>query len=304
MLFSIEQGIFIVSNICIKEAHLMKRKMTKKVLLAFREFLYEEEKSQATINKYMCDLKKLMMFMGEQEITKSRMIEYKEYLRENKQYKTSSINSFLVAANRLFEYLGWHDLRVKTYKIQQKVFLPENKDISKEEYKRLVRTAKSLGKHRTAMILQTICATGIRVSELSAITVSGVKRGMVEICCKGKIRQILIPRSLQVKLLHFIRKNGVRRGTVFCTKNGNAIDRTSIWREMKKLCGQARVKEDKVFPHNLRHLFAKSFYEINKDIAKLADVLGHSNIETTRIYIKSSFVEHRKQLELMDLILR
>lgn len=282
----------------------MKRKIKGKLLLDYRDFLYEEEKSQATINKYMCDLKKLMIFMGGQEITKSRMIEYKEYLRNNKQYKTSSINSFLVAANRLFEYLGWHDLRVKTYKIQKEVFLPENKDISKEEYKRLVRTASSLGKYKTAMILQTICATGIRVSELSAITVSGVKKGMVEICCKGKIRQVLIPRSLQLKLLHFIRKNVVKKGSVFCTKNGKAVDRTSIWREMKKLCGQAGVKEDKVFPHNLRHLFAKSFYEINKDIAKLADVLGHSNIETTRIYIKSSFVEHRKQLELMDLILR
>lgn len=282
----------------------MERKMTEKVLLEFKEFLYEEEKSQATINKYMCDLKKLMIFMGGQEITKSRMIEYKEYLRKNKQYKTSSINSFLVAANRLFEYLGWHDLRVKTYKIQKEVFLPENKDISKEEYKRLVRTASSLGKNKTAMMLQTICATGIRVSELSAITVSGVKKGMVEICCKGKIRQVLIPRSLQVKLLHFIRQNGVKRGTVFCTKSGRAVHRTSIWREMKRLCEQAGVKKDKVFPHNLRHLFAKSFYEINKDIAKLADVLGHSSIETTRIYIKSSFVEHRKQLELLDLILR
>ena len=282
----------------------MKRKIKGKVLLDYRKFLYEEEKSQATINKYMCDLKKLMIFMGEQEITKSRMVEYKEYLRKTKQYKTSSINSFLVAANRLFEYLGWHDLRVKTYKIQQEVFLPENKDISKEEYKRLVRTANSLGKYKTAMILQTICATGIRVSELSSITVSDVKKGMVEICCKGKIRQILIPRSLQLKLLHFIRKNGVKKGSVFCSMSGKAVHRTSIWREMKKLCKQAGVKEDKVYPHNLRHLFAKSFYEINKDIAKLADVLGHSSIETTRIYIKSSFVEHRKQLELMDLILR
>lgn len=279
----------------------MERKITGELLQDYKRHLYEEEKSQATINKYMCDLKKLKLFMGEEEITKSRMISYKEYLKD-KRYKTSSINSFLVAGNRLFEYLGWHDLRVKTYKIQQNVFLPENKDLSKEEYKRLVKTAVCEGRVRTAVILQTICATGIRVSELSAITVAGVKKGVVEICCKGKLRYILIPRSLQVKLLHYIRKNGLKRGSVFQTQTGKAVDRTRIWREMKRLCRQANVKEDKVYPHNLGHLFAKSFYEINKDIAKLADMLGHSSIDTTRIYIKSSFKEHRKQLEVMDLI--
>lgn len=278
------------------------KKVTETILKAYQEHLLEEEKSQATIDKYMCDLKKLVQFMGDEEITKLRMIEYKTHLRENQKYKTSSINSFLVAANRLFEYLGWYELRVKTYKIQKEVFVPENKDLTKEEYKRLVRTAGKQGKKRMAMILQSICATGIRVSELPFITVSSVKKGMAEIYCKGKQRQILIPRSLQVALLHYIRTNGIKNGMVFRTSSGKAVDRTCIWREMKQLCEEANVSKDKVFPHNLRHLFAKCFYQSNRDIAKLADILGHSNIETTRIYIKTSCMEHRKELDSIDLI--
>lgn len=280
----------------------MARKITEKTLLEYREHLYEEEKSRATINKYMCDLKKLKDYVGEQELTKLLVIGYKEHLRKDGKYKTSSINSFLVAANRLFEYLGWFDLRIKTFKIQNEAFVPESRELSKEEYKKLVRTAKGLGKERTALILQTICATGIRVSELSAITAAAVKRGTVTIYNKGKERQILIPRGLQVKLLGYMRKRGIRQGIVFRTSKGNAVDRTSIWRDMKKLCGKAGVNEEKVFPHNLRHLFARTFYRMGRDIAKLADILGHSNIETTRIYLKESGNEHRRQLESMRLL--
>lgn len=280
----------------------MARKITEKTLLEYREYLYEEEKSQATISKYMCDLKKLQDYVGKQEITKALVIEYKEHLRKDGKYKTSSINSFLVAANRLFEYLGWFDLRVKTFKIQNKAFVPESRELSKEEYKKLVWTAKRLGRERIALILQTICATGIRVSELSSITAVTVKKGAVTIYNKGKERQILIPRDLQVKLLGYMRKQGIRQGVVFRTSKGKAVDRTSIWRDMKKLCEKAGVNEEKVFPHNLRHLFARTFYRIGRDIAKLADVLGHSNIETTRIYLKESGNEHRKQLESMRLL--
>lgn len=280
----------------------MARKITEKILLEYREYLYEAEKSQATINKYMCDLKKIKDYVGKQEITKRLVISYKEFLRKDGKYKTSSINSFLVAANRLFEYLGWLDLRVKTIKIQNETFVAESRELSKEEYKKLVRTAKSLGRERTALILQTICATGIRVSELSSITVAAVKRGTATIFNKGKERQILLPRDLQVKLLGYMRKRKIRRGVVFRTSTGKAVDRTSIWRDMKGLCEKAGVDAEKVFPHNLRHLFARTFYQIGRDIAKLADILGHSNIETTRIYLRESGKTYRKQLESMRLL--
>ncbi len=278
------------------------RAITESILLSYKEYLYEEERSPATIEKYMCDLRKLIRFMDGREITKMRMIEYKEYLREEKRYKVSSINSFLVAANRLFEFMEWYDLRVKTYKVQREVFVPENRDLSREEYKRLVRTARRQGKERLALVLQTIGATGIRVSELSSITVASVSRGMAELYCKGKQRQILLPRDLQKSLLRYIRIKRLKKGAVFCTSSGKPLDRTYIWREMKSLCEVAGIDKDKVFPHNLRHLFARCFYQLNKDIAKLSDLLGHSSIETTRIYIKSTSKEHRKELEALKLL--
>lgn len=282
----------------------MEKKITKKLLEQYKNFLFEEEKSKSTIQKYMRDLLKLVKYADDRELNKMMMIDYKEYLRADKNYKISSINSFLVAANRFFEYMGWYELRVKTYKVQKEAFMPQNKELSKEEYQVLVKTAQKSGKTRIAMILQTICATGIRVSELSAITVPAVKKGMATTYNKGKERQILLPRELQVRLLHYIRKSGIKHGYVFCTSKGKAVDRTWIWREMKKLCKDAGVNRDKVFPHNLRHLFARIFYTVNKDIAKLADILGHNNIETTRIYLKESYIEHRKQLENMDLLVK
>lgn len=280
----------------------MKRKITQKVLSDYRNYLYEEEKSPATINKYICDLKKLQDYVEGQELTKGLIIEYKEYLQKGGKYKTSSINSFLVAANRLFEYLGWYDLRVKTYKIQKEPFVPENRELSKEEYKKLVRTAKRLGRERIALIIQTICATGIRVSELSAITAATVRKGAATIRNKGKERQILLSHDLQMKLIRYMKKQGIRNGIVFQTAAGKAVDRTSIWRDMKKLCEEADIGQEKVFPHNLRHLFARTFYRIDKDIAKLADILGHSSIETTRIYLRESGNKYRKQLESMRLL--
>ena len=280
----------------------MNRRITKVLINEYKIHLYEQEKSAATIAKYLRDLQKLEVFAGGRELTKLLVIEYKEHLKGSSAYKTSSINSFIVAANRFFEYMEWYDLKIRTFKIQKEAFMPENKELSKGEYKKLVKTAFAQGKNRIGMIVQTICATGIRVSELSAITVSAVKKGVATITNKGKERQILIPRDLQVKLLHYIRKNDIRSGLVFRTSGGNAVDRTWIWREMKKLCVQAEVDKDKVFPHNLRHLFARTFYTLYKDIAKLADMLGHSSIETTRIYLKESFSQHRKQLDQMDLM--
>ena len=198
--------------------------------------------------------------------------------------------------------MGWYEFRVKTFKLQKETFMPQSNELSKQEYKQLVKTAFDNGKTRIGMIMQTICATGIRVSELSAITVSSVKKGIANIYNKGKERIILIPRNLQVKLLSYIRKQRIKHGIVFKTSMGRAVDRTWIWREMKKLCAIADVSREKVFPHNLRHLFARTFYSIYKDISKLADILGHSSVETTRIYLKESYMEHKKKIEKMNLI--
>ena len=280
----------------------MKRVITKDMLLQYQEYLYEEEKTTATIKKYICDLKKLMDYLSGREITKKLMVEYKEALRKEKGYRLTSINSFLVAANRFFEYMGWYDLRVKTYRIQKEIFVPENRDLSKAEYKKLVQAAMKKGKKRLAMILQTICAAGIRISELSCVTVESVVKGIVEIYCKGKQRVVLLPRKLQKKLLRYIQEKGIKSGILFCTSSGKPVDRSNIWKEMKGLCEEAEVTEEKVYPHNLRHLFAKEFYAVEKDIAKLADILGHSSVETTRIYIKSTSAEHQKQLNMMELV--
>ncbi len=280
----------------------MEKRITDTMLEEYKKYLYEQEKSEATIQKYMCDLKKLVQFVGNKELTKLLAIQYKDYLKENYNYKTSSINSYLVAANRFFEFMGWYEFRVKTFKLQKETFMPQSNELSKQEYKQLVKTAFDNGKTRIGMIMQTICATGIRVSELSAITVSSVKKGIANIYNKGKERIILIPRNLQVKLLSYIRKQRIKHGIVFKTSRGRAVDRTWIWREMKKLCAIADVSREKVFPHNLRHLFARTFYSIYKDISKLADILGHSSVETTRIYLKESYMEHKKKIEKMNLI--
>lgn len=281
----------------------MGKKITKAMLDEYKAYLYEQEKSKATIQKYMCDLKKLVEFVDDKEMSKSLAIQYKEYLKDNEGYKTSSVNSFLVAANRFFEFMGWYEFRVKTFKLQKEVFMPQSNELSKGEYKQLVETAFGNGKIRIGMIIQTICATGIRVSELSAITVSSVKSGMATIYNKGKERMILIPRDLQVKLLGYTRKQKIKHGIVFKTSKGKAVDMTWIWREMKKLCDIAGVERKKVFPHNLRHLFARTFYSIYKDISKLADILGHSSVETTRIYLKESYIEHQKRIEKLNLII-
>lgn len=280
----------------------MEKKITKIMIEEYRQHLYEQEKSKATIQKYMCDLNKLIEFVDNKEISKLLIIQYKEYLKENKDYKTSSINSFLVAANRFFEFMGWYEFRVKTFKLQKKTFMSKSHELSKQEYRQLVEAAISNGKIRIGMIIQTICATGIRVSELSAITVSSVKKGVATIYNKGKERVILIPRNLKVKLLSYVRKQKIQYGLVFKTSKGKAVDRTWIWREMKKLCAIADVSREKVFPHNLRHLFARTFYSIYNDISKLADILGHSSVETTRIYLKESYLEHQKKIEKLNLI--
>ena len=209
----------------------------------------------------------------------------------------------LASINSLFAFLGWHDLRVKSLKLQQQVFCPEEKELTKAEYARLCRTAERKHNERLNLILQTICGTGIRVSELQYITVEAAKNGEAVVNCKAKTRSVFIVKELKQKLLRYAAEQNIKSGMIFVTRTGKPISRTNIWREMKALCEEANVNPGKVFPHNLRHLFARVFYGIEKDIAKLADILGHSSINTTRIYIISTGTEHRQRMESMRLIL-
>lgn len=267
----------------------------------FKQYLVLEEKSKATIDKYLRDIVKFLDYMKNDPLTKERIINYKELLQ--KDYSARSVNTILAALNSFFRWIDHPEFLVKQLKIQQQAFCMEEKELSRQEYFRLVKAARRAGNIRLEMILQTICCTGIRVSELSFITVSAVRQGFAEICCKGKIRRIMIPGDLRKKLLLYIQKKEIKAGTVFITKGGNTVDRSNIWREMKSIAKEARVLADKIFPHNLRHLFARCFYEIDKDMAKLADVLGHSNMNTTRIYMISTGEEHRKQLEKLRLVI-
>lgn len=280
----------------------MEKIITEDMLVKYKEYLYEEEKSSATIEKYLLDVRRLMIYAGGRPITKELMIHYKNYLMSEKHYKSSSINSYLVAANRFFDYMHWYGLNVKTIKVQKTLFVPEEKELTKRDFNKLVKAAHELRRTKVAMVMQVICGTGMRVSEVEFVTVAAVKKGEVTVYNKGKERTILIQRSLQVRLLAYIRKYGIGSGRVFCIASGNAMDRSYIWREMKKLCDKAGVSESKVFPHNLRALFAKTYYAMYKDLAKLADILGHSSIETTRIYIKTSGSKHRLQLDKLKLL--
>lgn len=275
--------------------------LTSKEIERFRNYLRDEEKSENTLEKYVRDVTAFSAFC-DGTITKDTVIAYKQSLIDGG-YAVRSINSMLASINSLFSFLGWYELRVKSLKVQQQVFCPEEKELTKAEYERLCRTAERKQNERLCLILQTICGTGIRVSELQFITVEAVRKGEATVSLKGKTRSIFIVRDLQKKLLRYISEQKITAGAVFVTRTGKPMSRTNIWREMKTLCIEAEVNPEKVFPHNLRHLFARVFYGIEKDIAKLADILGHSSINTTRIYIISTGTEHRQRMERMRLII-
>lgn len=275
--------------------------ITAKAIGKFKEHLILEEKSKATVEKYIRDVKAFAKYAEGGIITKESVIAYKKRLQRT--YTVRSVNSMLASINCLFSLLGWHDLRVKSLKLQRQVYCPKEKELTRAEYMRLCRTAERSHNVRLSLILQTICATGIRVSELQYITVEAVKCGEAIVNCKAKTRSIFIVKELKQKLLRYAAEQGIKSGMIFVTKSGKPINRTNIWREMKALCKDANVNPQKVFPHSLRHLFARTFYGIEKDIAKLADILGHSSINTTRIYIISTGTEHRRRMENMHLII-
>lgn len=276
------------------------RRLSKKMIVEFEKYLQLQEKSSATIEKYLRDVNAFFLFSGK-IITKETVIGYKNKII--KEYAVNSVNSMLASINALFSFLGWHEMKVKSLKVQRQVYCSQEKELTKEEYKRLCKTAEHIGNHRLNLILQTICGTGIRVSELIYITVEAAKQGNVTVECKGKLRTILIVKKLQKKLICFAEKQRIKSGPIFVTRTGKAVNRTNVWREMKALCVVANVSPEKVHPHNLRHLFARTFYAIEKDIAKLADILGHSSINTTRIYIISTWKEHKQKIEKMQLII-
>ena len=281
----------------------MKEKtIDQNTVCRFQKHLLDEEKSEATIEKYVRDVKVFADYAHGVPITKETVIAYKQRLVEEG-YAIRSINSMLASINSLFCYLGWTEMKVKSLKLQQAVFCPEERELTKAEYERLCRTAKKRRRERLLLVLQTICSTGIRVSELPYITVESVREGQADVSLKGKTRTVLLPNALRKKLKRYVAVRRLQGGPVFVTRSGRPLSRTNIWREMKGLCAEAAVDARKVFPHNLRHLFARVFYALEKDIVRLADILGHSSVDTTRIYIVSSGAEHRHHIERMRLVI-
>lgn len=275
------------------------RKITSLLLNTYREHLIRDEKSKATIEKYMHDIRVFTEFAEKKQIDKELTLAYKSMLEEK--YSIVSANSMLAALNSFLKCMGWQDAVVKQFKVQKKAYCKAEKELSKQEYVRLIAAA-SKKNQRLSLVIQTLCGAGIRVSELSFITVDAVQNGEAVVSCKGKTRTVFIVSALRKKLMQYAKKHGITQGSIFVTKSGKPLNRSNIWREMKAICGEARVLAEKVFPHNLRHLFARTFYEIEKDIAKLADVLGHSSINTTRIYIITTGAEHKRRMESMRLI--
>lgn len=278
-----------------------QRTITKATLTAFHRHLQEAERRPATIAKYLREVQDFARHLKPgQPVEKETVLAWKAALAQR--YAAGTVNGKLAALNTFFTFLGWRECRVKPLRRQRELFRDQRRELTRGEYLRLVEAALALGKERLALLLETICATGIRVSEVPYITVEAALEGRAEISLKGKVRTILLPGKLCRKLKKYARKRAIASGPVFRTRSGRPLDRKNIWAEMKGLSRQAGVEGTKIFPHNLRHLFARCFYDATRDVAKLADVLGHSSIETTRIYLLSTGTEHAKVLEKLQLI--
>ncbi len=278
-----------------------ERELTRADLARYEKYLKEEERRERTVEQYLAGCRDFLRWLGaDTHVSKERMLAYREALTAR--YRDSSVNAKLVAVNGLLAFLGWNECRVKQLRVQRQLFMPPEVELTKAEYFRLVGTARRQGKERLSVIMQCLCATGVRVSELEYFTVEQVRLGMVRVDCKGKIRTVLVPKPLQKLLLGYCRERGIGSGRVFVTRSGKSVDRSNIWREMKALCQAAGVRPGKVFPHNLRHLFARTYYQQTKDITRLADLLGHSSIDTTRIYTAGSGREQERRLSRLGLL--
>lgn len=266
---------------------------------SFSDCLLREEKSRATYEKYLRDVRGFAYYVGENAVTKELVVAWKKNLID-RGYAVRSINSMLASVNSFLSFQGWYDCKVKSIRLQRQTYCAEDQELTKAEYMRLLDASKE--NEQLNLVLQTICSTGIRVSELRFFTVEAIRHGEIAVNCKSKIRTILIPDKLRKLLLRFAKQKRIVSGPIFVGKSGKPLDRSRIWRQMKQLCRKAEVKESKVFPHNLRKLFARTFYGFEKDIAKLADILGHSSINTTRIYIMTTGQEHRRKIERLGLV--
>lgn len=280
---------------------MQERKITETEIRAYREFLRQNERAEGTVEKYMHDVRAFLAWMAGGQVSKEAGVQWKEYL-QREGLAPVTINSMIAAVNGLMRFLGWEDCRMRFLRVQRRLFRDPERELTREEYERLLDEAHSEGKQRLALLMETICATGIRVSEVRYITVAAARSGRADIDLKGKIRTILLPHKLCRKLVKYAEKEKIASGALFRTESGKCLDRRQIWAELKALCRRAGVEASKVFPHNLRHLFATVFYRACRDIAKLADVLGHSSIETTRIYLASSGEEHARQLDRLGLV--
>lgn len=276
------------------------RKIKKESIMEFRERLLEEEKSENTVEKYVRDVSFFASWLGEEALTKARVLEYKKTLCEK--YAPRSVNATVSSLNCFFDFMGWEDVRIKALKIQRQLFAEKEKELTKSEYEKLLFAAKKKQNRQLYYLMQTICSTGIRVSELRFITTSAIKTGQAVIRCKGKMRVILLPKGLCKMLCEYVKEEKIKNGPVFVSRNGNPLDRSHIWKMMKSLCEKAGVAKEKVFPHNFRHLFARTYYSIEKDIVRLADILGHASINTTRIYTIETGLIHRRQIEKLGLL--
>lgn len=276
------------------------RRITEEIIIKFRNHLINEEKSDSTIDKYTRDIKVFMEWLSGKELSKSTILEYKKLLLEK--YAPASVNAVIASLNGFFTFVQWYDFKVKTIKIQKQIFAGKDKELTKAEYERLLSAAKQKKNQRLYYLMQAICSTGIRVSELKFITVEAIKSGRATIYCKGKMRIVILPGQLCRMLKKYAEKKEIKSGSVFISKNGKPLDRSNIWSDMKKLCESANVSKEKVFPHNLRHLFARTYYSIQKDVVRLADILGHSSVNTTRIYTMETGDVHRRQIQQLGLL--
>ena len=279
------------------------RILTSKQMDAYEKNMRREERSDATVEKYLRNVRAFAVWLDGRPVTQEIFIDWKNYLTDQSCYAPSTVNTALAALNGLFRFLGWRELHARYLKIQRRAFRDVKREMGRREYDRLVAAARKQGKDKTALLMETICATGIRVSEVQYLTVETVRQGKASISLKGKHREILLPEKLGKKLMKYAAKQKIASGEIFLTESGKPMERRQIWREMKGLCACAGVDSTKVFPHNLRHLFAVTYYKAYKDIVKLADVLGHSSIETTRIYLLTSGKEHRRHLDMLGLVL-
>jgi len=279
----------------------MLKEIIVELLDQFKNYLKNEERESSTINKYLHDVQTFANWLQDREVTKENLTTYKEYLIRKK-YNPKTVNGIFSAINKFLVFAGMGELKVKYLCIQRKLFRNSNRELTQAEYMKLLNKAQELGKERLSLLMQTICSTGIRVSELKYITVEAIKAGKAEISLKGKIRTILLTGKLCKKLLKYTKGQKITSGEIFLTRSGRGLGRKQIWAEMKALCKKAGIESGKVFPHNLRHLFARTFYKVYKDVVRLADVLGHSSIDTTRIYLITTGEMYAQQMNRLGLV--